>query len=82
MWLRVGHPGSTVLQDFDGEMPKLAKGENLIEAVEARRRRGENSGHRCIPQVRAVPVELRGLDAATDRTISDAGRLTFQLAGA
>jgi hypothetical protein len=39
-WLRDGRPHGTVLQDHDGEVPKLAKGEaGLLDAIENRRRR-------------------------------------------
>jgi hypothetical protein len=40
-WLRDGRPHGTVLEDYDGEMPKLLKGDNgLLDAVERLRRRG------------------------------------------
>jgi hypothetical protein len=40
-WLRDGRPHGTVLEDFDGPEPMLAKGESgLLDAVENRRRRG------------------------------------------
>jgi hypothetical protein len=39
-WLRDGRPHGTVLQDYDGEVPKLGKGENgLLDAIENRRGR-------------------------------------------
>ena len=39
-WLRDGRPHGTVLEDYDGPEPKLAKGENgFPDAIENRRRR-------------------------------------------
>jgi hypothetical protein len=39
-WLRDGRPHSTVLHDYDGPEPKLAKGESITDAIERLRRRG------------------------------------------
>jgi hypothetical protein len=39
-WLRHGRPQGVALQDFDVDVPKLNKGETVIEAVERVRRRG------------------------------------------
>lgn len=39
-WLKDGRPHGTVLQDHEGEVPKLNKGEGLMDAIERHRRRG------------------------------------------
>ena len=39
-WLRNGRPPGTVLQDYDGPEPNLAKGESIIDAIPRHRRRG------------------------------------------
>jgi hypothetical protein len=39
-WLRGGVPPGCVLQDHDGEQPKLIKGESVLDAIERLRRRG------------------------------------------
>ena len=38
-WLRSGRPSGTVLHDWDGEVPKLAKDESVTDAIERLRRR-------------------------------------------
>ena len=38
--MKIGRPSGTVVQDYDGPKPKLAKGENgLLDAIENRRRK-------------------------------------------
>jgi hypothetical protein len=39
-WLRDGRPHGTILQDYEGEVPKVVKGETVIDAIERLRRRG------------------------------------------
>jgi len=38
-WLRDGKPSGVLLQDHDGEEPKLNKGETVVDAIERHRRR-------------------------------------------
>jgi hypothetical protein len=39
-WARDGKPPGTTLQDFDGEPPKLLKGESLLDGISRLQRRG------------------------------------------
>jgi hypothetical protein len=39
-WLKSGRPGGTTLQDYEGQPPKLNKGEDVLSALERTRRRG------------------------------------------
>lgn len=38
-WIRDGRPPGTTLRDYAGEVPKLQKGENVLDAIERIRRR-------------------------------------------
>jgi hypothetical protein len=65
-WLRDGIPPGVVLQDIEGEMPKLPKGESPLDAISRLQRRGREL-KADLARISAAPTQARTFASRSGR---------------